>query len=325
MTLQYDTNRDALRGLLAAFSGNGETMFSRRDVYRTIVEHMTSVRADGAQQDPYAQMAAAMMEKRPEGAPSVIGASFGDLTGTPAPKSYWQHRAEEAERLRQRDNALKQEGTTPESDSSWHTLFNDVAHALGCLPSAFSDCNAHVSEKASALSSDASVGYWYKRCEVKQVEVDLLRQRCKALEVYADKLSQAPDKFKTFVHKRLDDAGVPHDPEPEHTAQHGCRISGRLNWLIERAKGVEDLTVPGLAFYYENRDCFLVHARDVSTAVYESYGLYVIHVLRNDPRHAKQYKAGDQFSCGISKTEPRANAYKDWELKSVKRILVDKP
>ncbi len=38
--------------------------------------------------------------------------------------------------------------------------------------------------------------------------------------------------FKTFVHKFLDDAGVPTDPEPEHTREHGCRIRGRLSWLV---------------------------------------------------------------------------------------------
>ncbi len=37
--------------------------------------------------------------------------------------------------------------------------------------------------------------------------------------------------FKDFVHKKLDDFGVPSDPEPEGNKKHGCRIEGRLNWL----------------------------------------------------------------------------------------------
>ncbi len=41
-------------------------------------------------------------------------------------------------------------------------------------------------------------------------------------------------KFKTFVHKSLDEHGVPHDPFPDETKKHGCRISGRLKWLYER-------------------------------------------------------------------------------------------
>lgn len=40
--------------------------------------------------------------------------------------------------------------------------------------------------------------------------------------------------FKAYVHTRLDGAGVPADPEPEQNAKHGCRIEGRLNWLLER-------------------------------------------------------------------------------------------
>lgn len=38
--------------------------------------------------------------------------------------------------------------------------------------------------------------------------------------------------FKAYVHGRLDQAGVPADPEPEKNKEHGCRIEGRLNHLI---------------------------------------------------------------------------------------------
>lgn len=37
--------------------------------------------------------------------------------------------------------------------------------------------------------------------------------------------------FKIYVHKRLDDAGVPTDPESSHKAE-GCRIGGRLDIVI---------------------------------------------------------------------------------------------
>ncbi len=40
--------------------------------------------------------------------------------------------------------------------------------------------------------------------------------------------------FKSYVHARLDAAGVPPDPEPEITKATGCRIGGRLNWVLER-------------------------------------------------------------------------------------------
>lgn len=44
----------------------------------------------------------------------------------------------------------------------------------------------------------------------------------------------APGKFKAYVHKRLDDAGVPTDPYPDRTASTGCRIGCRLDWVIAR-------------------------------------------------------------------------------------------
>ena len=51
--------------------------------------------------------------------------------------------------------------------------------------------------------------------------------------------AQAAEAFKAWVHAWLDGAGVPHDPEPEHTAQHGCRISGRMRFLLSRATTAE--------------------------------------------------------------------------------------
>ncbi len=38
--------------------------------------------------------------------------------------------------------------------------------------------------------------------------------------------------FKTFVHKRLDQGGVPADPYPDETDKTGCRIGSRLKWLL---------------------------------------------------------------------------------------------
>jgi hypothetical protein len=38
--------------------------------------------------------------------------------------------------------------------------------------------------------------------------------------------------FKTYVHQRLDGAGIAADPNPEENARHGCRIEGRLDVLI---------------------------------------------------------------------------------------------
>ena len=54
-----------------------------------------------------------------------------------------------------------------------------------------------------------------------------LENRIADLEEQISKLQ----KFKDFVHARLDAYGVPHDPDPEGNKKHGCRISGRLKWL----------------------------------------------------------------------------------------------
>jgi hypothetical protein len=44
-------------------------------------------------------------------------------------------------------------------------------------------------------------------------------------------------RFKEYVHRRLDYAGVPTDPPSPHR-KHGCRIGGRLDWLLlERDAG----------------------------------------------------------------------------------------
>lgn len=40
-------------------------------------------------------------------------------------------------------------------------------------------------------------------------------------------------KFKSYVHQRLDEAGVPADPNSPHKAE-GCRIGGRLDVVLER-------------------------------------------------------------------------------------------
>lgn len=39
--------------------------------------------------------------------------------------------------------------------------------------------------------------------------------------------------FKAYVHRRLDEAGVPADPPGEHR-EAGCRIGQRLDWLMVR-------------------------------------------------------------------------------------------
>jgi hypothetical protein len=42
-------------------------------------------------------------------------------------------------------------------------------------------------------------------------------------------------KFKAYVHKRLDDAGIPADPDSPHKAE-GCRVGGRLDIVLAAKK-----------------------------------------------------------------------------------------
>jgi hypothetical protein len=46
-------------------------------------------------------------------------------------------------------------------------------------------------------------------------------------------------RFKEYVHRRLDEAGVPHDPQPEINELTGCRIGCRLDWLLAKTEGAK--------------------------------------------------------------------------------------
>ena len=56
------------------------------------------------------------------------------------------------------------------------------------------------------------------------------------LAQYQEDLDEAAAgrRFKKFVHTRLDQMGVPADPNPNRTAETGCRIGERLNWIQGR-------------------------------------------------------------------------------------------
>ena len=81
--------------------------------------------------------------------------------------------------------------------------------------------------------------------EYKQAYLDQCKRNdaiAKDLEYWAQKgadLTKERDKlqkFKEYVHNRLDRIGIPADPDPEKNAAHGCRIEGRLN-VVEKMLG----------------------------------------------------------------------------------------
>lgn len=75
---------------------------------------------------------------------------------------------------------------------------------------------------------DQSDNLWRKRY---RRSVDFNLDRAERIIELEDELQEAR-KFKAFVHSFLDSHGVPVDPDPEGTLTHGCRISGRLVWLV---------------------------------------------------------------------------------------------
>lgn len=50
---------------------------------------------------------------------------------------------------------------------------------------------------------------------------------------------QKAEAFKTWVHAFLDSKGVPANPDPDGNANHGCRISGRMQWVFERLEATK--------------------------------------------------------------------------------------
>lgn len=67
-------------------------------------------------------------------------------------------------------------------------------------------------------------------------ERDEARAQLADVTAERDKLA----KFKAYVHERLDMAGVPADPDSPHRAE-GCRIGGRLDWLIDELEKYKTL------------------------------------------------------------------------------------
>lgn len=69
-----------------------------------------------------------------------------------------------------------------------------------------------------------------------------------ALAETCDKLQ----RFKDYVHARLDAAGVPTDPDSPHKAE-GCRIGGRLDVLIGKLSQLREATATFAALLKSER------------------------------------------------------------------------
>ncbi len=71
-----------------------------------------------------------------------------------------------------------------------------------------------------------------QQVELMAAELTSASQHAASLNTALTKAEMQRDEFKGYVHGRFDAAGVPIDPEPEKNKEHGCRIEGRINWLL---------------------------------------------------------------------------------------------
>jgi hypothetical protein len=83
----------------------------------------------------------------------------------------------------------------------------------------------------------------------KASEVSVLRAQVEKLQA-----------FKAYVHKRLDDAGIPVDPPSPHRAE-GCRIGGRLDLVLTRLPELRDAEVRAKAIE-DAREFFAAYVQE---------------------------------------------------------------
>lgn len=84
-------------------------------------------------------------------------------------------------------------------------------------------------ESADAKPEGDAFEIWYRQCDIDPDSTyELLYAAWQAAEQHA-----RADKFKTYVHQRLDDAAIPTHPNGPHSKE-GCRVGDRLDILIKR-------------------------------------------------------------------------------------------
>lgn len=76
----------------------------------------------------------------------------------------------------------------------------------------------------------------YRDTVHKHCEAEISRRVAEAV-AEKDKRSAELEKFKAYVHKRLDGFAVPTNPDPIETEKTGCRIGPRLDWLFRLCNG----------------------------------------------------------------------------------------
>jgi hypothetical protein len=76
-----------------------------------------------------------------------------------------------------------------------------------------------------AILNEAYIEYVLERFD--QTDPKIQRE---TMALLVQKLAAAVS-FKSYVHERMDQLGVPNDPDPKRTKETGCRIGSRFNYL----------------------------------------------------------------------------------------------
>jgi hypothetical protein len=88
-----------------------------------------------------------------------------------------------------------------------------------------------------ALAAEAEREAAWRECATLRHDLTEVCREAAAAVARRDQLQA----FKDWVHAYLDARGVPADPDPDGTRQHGCRIGGRMRWVFDRIAELDRL------------------------------------------------------------------------------------
>lgn len=100
--------------------------------------------------------------------------------------------------------------------------------------------------------------------------------------------------FKSWVHSYLDGKGVPHDPDPAGNAKHGCRISGRMEWVFARAAQLEQQLAERAGV-----DVLAKGLRAVESLINDSGGVTGLH-LNGDVATWDELRTGGRYETWLT-------------------------
>lgn len=117
-----------------------------------------------------------------------------------------------------------------------HAQLTALRSELAAMTAERDELKATVKKQDREYVLNGSVQEWKDYADRTTKLIADLRSQLAAMTEERDKLKA----FKDYVHKRLDEAGVPVDPESPHKAA-GCRIGGRLDCVDELRSQVDRL------------------------------------------------------------------------------------